>query len=54
MNKILLVLVVLLTGVTFISFITKSDETNFNLEESKPIIVKVLKNNNVLTLNLED
>lgn len=54
MNKILLVLVVLLTGVTLISFITKSDETNFNLEENKPIIVKVLKNNNVLTLNLED
>ena len=54
MNKILLVLVVLLTGVTFISFITKSDETNFNLEESKPIMVKVLKNDKVLSLNLED
>ena len=54
MNKILLVLVVLLTGVTFISFITKSDETNFNLEENKPIMVKVLKNDEVLSLNLED
>ena len=54
MNKILLVLVVLLTGVTFISFITKSDETNFNLEENKPIMVKVLKNNDILSLNLED
>ena len=54
MNKILLVLVVLLTGVTFISFITKSDETNFNLEEKKPIMVKVLKDNDILSLNLED
>ena len=54
MNKILLIVVVLLTGVTFISFITKSDETNFNLEKSKSIKVKVLKNNEILNLNLED
>lgn len=54
MNKILLVLVVLLTGVTFISFITKSDETNFNLEENKPIMVIILKKDKILSLNLED
>ena len=29
-NKMLLILVVLLTGVTFISFIIKDNETNFN------------------------
>ena len=53
MNKILLVLVVLLTGVTFISFIEKEDETNFNLIEKEKTI-KILKDDKILNLNLED
>ena len=55
MNKYLLNLVFVLFIIAVISFKYKDVETNFNLEKKeKEITVKVLVNNEVKTLNLED
>ncbi len=55
MNKYLLNLVFVFLIIAVISFKYKDVETNFNLEKKeKEITVKVLVNNEVKTLNLED
>ena len=55
MNKTFIKLIFILFITAVISFKYKDVETNFNLEKKdKEITVKVLINNEVKTLNLED